>query len=233
MKNFFPSLFLRSFLEDWIDESSNLCMYTHMQLAKFPCVHLLASGWYLDCSHGFVPDVKELFYINLVCFAPKIIELEEEPVEDENPSPPTNEKDITPVKGKGKSKRVASSQVSTRFFTKASVQQNLAPATNVVGSPTAIPSAPLSNHVLAPSHSGATIPSVHRKRKAIAPDTSATSSKRSSSLCLIENMDMRELIEDLMKTKVPPPAYRRIQDFLTKVCVPFHCFLHSFHEIHH
>ena len=36
-----------------------------------------------------------------------------------------------------------------------------------------------------------------------------------------------------MKTKVPPPAYRRIQDFLTKVCVIFHCFLHSFHEVHH
>ena len=36
-----------------------------------------------------------------------------------------------------------------------------------------------------------------------------------------------------MKTKVPPPAYRCIQDFLTKVCVPFHCFLHSFHEVHH
>ena len=89
---------------------------------------------------------------------------------------------------------------------------------------------PLPNYVYAPSHSSATISSVLCKRKAIALDTFATSS---SSLCLIENVDMGELIEDLVETKVPPPAYRRIQDFLTKVCVLFHCFLHSFHEVHH
>ena len=37
-----------------------------------------------------------------------------------------------------------------------------------------------------------------RKRKAIAPHTSATSFEKSSSLSLIENVDMGELIEDLM-----------------------------------
>ena len=44
-------------------------------------------------------------------------------------------------------------------------------------------------------------------------------------------MGMGELIEDLIKTKVPPPAYRHRQESLTKVCMQFYCFIHSFHEI--
>ena len=114
-----------------------------------------------------------------------------------------------------------------------SIQRNVAPATTVVGSPSATPSIALSNPVVVPSHSGATTPSVSCKRKVVAPDTSATSSERSSSLSLIENVDMGEFIEDLMNTKVPPPAYRRIQDFLTKVCVHFYCFSLSFNVFEH
>ena len=44
---------------------------------------------------------------------------------------------------------------------------------------------------------------------------------------------MGELIEDLMKTKVLPPVYRCIQDFLTKVCMLFSFFIHSFLGVHH
>ena len=189
----------------------------------------------MDCSRGFVPVVEESLYNTLVSFAPEAIELEEEPDAD-IPAPPSTDKDVAPAKGKGKGKKVlahASSQVSTRSYTKASVQRTVAPATTVVGSPFATPSAPTLAPVAAPSHSGATIPSVPRKRKAVAPDTSATSSERSSSLSLIENVDMEELIEDLIKTKVPPPAYRRIQEFLTKVCIPFFCFFHSFNSVPH
>jgi len=78
----------------------------------------------------------------------------------------------------------------------------------VVGSPTATPFAALANPVVAPSHSGTTIPSVPRKRKAVALDTLAISSEMSSSLSLIEIMDMGEFNEDLMKTKfhLPPTA---------------------------
>jgi hypothetical protein len=47
------------------------------------------------------------------------------------------------------------------------------------------------------------------------------------------NVDMGELIEDLMKTKVPPLAYSCIQKFLTKVGVPFYFFIHSFYKIEH
>ena len=85
--------------------------------------------------------------------------------------------------------------------------------------------------IAAPSHSGATIPSVSCKGKIVAPDTFVTSSERSSSFSLIENVHMGELIEDLMKTKVPPPAYCRIQELLTNVCVSFYCFIHSFYRI--
>ena len=149
-----------------------------------------------------------------------MIELEEEPEED-NLAPPSNEKDVASVKRKGKGRKFvpfASSQVSTHSFTKASVQRTINPATTVAGSPTASPFAPLLSPIAAASHSVATIPSVLRKRKAVALDTSATSSEQSYNLSLIANVDMGELIENLKTTKVPPPAYHRIQDILTKVC---------------
>jgi hypothetical protein len=223
-KNAFPLSSLPSYLEDWLDEKYGHCVYTLMQLAKFPRAHLVAGGWYLDCSRGFVPEAEEALYINLVSSAPEAIELEEEPEEEEKPAPPPIVKEVGSSKGKGKGKRVASSQVSTRSYTKASVQRSPVPVATVVGSPSATPSAVAPDVVHAPSHSGVTLPSVPRKRKALAPDTSATSSEKSSSLALIENVDMGELIEELMRTKVPPPAYRRIQDFLTRVSATFSCF---------
>jgi hypothetical protein len=199
-----------------------------MQLAKFPRAHLAAGGWYLDCSRGFVPEFEEPLYSSLVSKAPEVIELEEEPEETEQPTPPVIVKEVGSAKGKGKGKRLASSQVSTRSFSKASTQRAPAPATTVVGSPSATPSAIPDDLVPAPSHSGVTLPSVPRKRKAVAPDTSANSSEKSSSLSLIENADMGELIEDLMRTKVPAPAYRRIQEFLIKVTATFSSlFIHG------
>jgi len=92
-----------------------------MQLAKFPREHLVAGGWYLDCSRGFVPEAEEALYSSLVSSAPEVIELEEEPKEDENPTSPPIVKEVGSAKGKGKGKRVASNQVSTHSYTKASV----------------------------------------------------------------------------------------------------------------
>ena len=140
MKIVLSSSSLPSFLEEWINDKSDLCVYTPMQLAKFSRMHLVAGGWYLDCSCRFVPDVEEPLYNNLVSSAPEVIELEEEPEKYENLAPPTNDKEVGPVKAKGKGKKVASSQVSTRSFTKASVER--AQATTVVGSPTTIFCAP-------------------------------------------------------------------------------------------
>jgi hypothetical protein len=86
-------------------------------------VHLEVGGWYLDCTREFVPDEEESLYINLVSSAHEVIELEEEPEEDMH-APRSIDKDVAPVKDKGKSGKVvphASSQVSTRSYTKASV----------------------------------------------------------------------------------------------------------------
>ena len=176
-----------------------------------------------------------MFYNTLVSSVREVIELVEEPEED-NPAPPSNEKDVASVKGKGKGRKVvyhASSRISTCSFTMASVQCIVGPAITVVGSPTATLFAPLPNPIVAPSHSDATILSVPRKRKVVAPDIFATSSERSSSLSLIENMGMAEHIEDLMKTKASPPAHRRIQEFITKDNVPSYCCIHSSHVIEH
>ena len=203
VKNALPSLSLPSFLEDWVDDNSNICVYTPMQLTKFPCVHLVAGGWYFDCFRAFVSDVKKSLYNNLVSSVLEVIKLEEEPEEDEKPAPLTNDKEVAPVKGKGKCKKVAFSQMSTCFFTKACVQRTPVLATTVVGSPTATPSVHSRDHALGLSYSGVTIPSVPRKSKAIALDTSATSSEKSSSLSLLKNVDMGDFIEDLMRSKVP------------------------------
>ena len=174
---------------------------------------MVAGGWYLDCYHGFVPEAEKSLFNTLIAFGPKVIELEEEPDENDNLAPSTNVKEVGSAKGKDKGKRVASSHVSTRSNSKASVQRTPTLVTTVVDSPTATSSA------VAPDllHSDVALPSVPRKKKAVAPDTSTTSSEKSSSLFLIENVDMEELIEDLMKTKIQPPAYRCIQEFITKV----------------
>ena len=65
-----------------------------MQREKFPRMHLVASGWYLDCSRGFVSNVEEPLYNSLASSALEVIELDEEPEEDETSAPPTNNKNM-------------------------------------------------------------------------------------------------------------------------------------------
>ena len=85
--------------------------------------------------------------------------------EEDNQTLPLTEKEVAQVKGKGKGKgrkvvRHAFFQVSTCSFTKVLVQQSVAPATTVGGSPNATPSAHAPNHVATLSHTDATISSV-------------------------------------------------------------------------
>jgi hypothetical protein len=75
-----------------------------MELAKFPRAHLVAGGWYLDRSRGFVPEFEEALYSSLVSSTPEVIKLEEESEEDENPAPPPIVKEVGSAKGKGKKK---------------------------------------------------------------------------------------------------------------------------------
>ena len=56
---------------DWVEDNPNLCVYTDMQLAKFPRVHL-------DCSRGSVPEVEKPFYKILICSAHEVNDLVEE-----------------------------------------------------------------------------------------------------------------------------------------------------------
>ena len=110
-----------------------------MQLNKFPHPHLVACGWYLDCSCGFVPEAEESLYNTLVSSGPEVIELEEEREEEDNLALPTNVKEFGSAKGKGKGKTVASTQVSTRSYSKASVLRTPTSATIVVDSRTTTP----------------------------------------------------------------------------------------------
>ena len=70
-----------------------------MQLVNFPCVHLVAGGWYLDYSRGLVPDVENPLYINLICVAHEVNKLEGVPEEDKNPTPHIIQKEVASVKG--------------------------------------------------------------------------------------------------------------------------------------
>ena len=75
----------------------------------------------------------------------------------------------------------------------------------MVGSPTASPFAPTLDPVDVHSQSSTTISSMSRKNNNVTSDTSPTSLEWSSSISLIENVDIEELNEDLIKTKVPLP----------------------------
>ena len=96
---------LPTFYLDWVDVNSNLCVYTHKQITKFPRVHLVAVGWYLDCSCEFVSEVEVELYNTFVSFAPEMIELEEEP-ETNISAPPPTENDVALVKGNSKGRKV-------------------------------------------------------------------------------------------------------------------------------
>ena len=91
--------------------------------------------------------------------------------EEDIPTPPPTKKVVPSVKDKGKCRKVvvhASFQVSTRSFTKASTQRNVASAITMVGNPTATHYTPAPDPIASPSYSSVTILSVPRKRKPIA-----------------------------------------------------------------
>jgi len=205
-----------------------------------------------------VPKDKEALYASLVASAPAVTELEELEEDDVSEAPPPKEKVVAKVKGK-KGKKVApeaSTQVTTRSYTRADVDRTTVPNTELHDSPLApstapspsfvapsmapssaprfspaIPSPHLSDapveHIPIPCGSNITIPSIARKRRAPKPDSSATSSETPTTLSLIENVDMVDLIEHRQKTGTTHPAYTRIQEFLTKVCTHSRYIFHS------
>jgi len=70
-KNALASSFLSTYLLDWMNVFSNLCMYTTTQTTKFYELHLQSAGWYFDCSLGFVPEEEKALFASLVSSAPE------------------------------------------------------------------------------------------------------------------------------------------------------------------
>ena len=102
--------------------------------------------------------------------------------------------------------------VVTRSTMKAAVEALATPVSTAVGSPSALPSMVLA----VASQSKAIVPSL-RKRKAVAPDASVTSSDAIPISVLIENADKEDLIKVYQVAKKHDPIYIRIQEFLTRV----------------
>ena len=179
-KNAFPTSSLPAFLTDWVNEQSLSYMYTGMQIVKFPVAHLLAGGWFLECSRGYVPKEEDDLYNKLVRSAPDVCDVVEELDEDVDVDPPATEKVVPPVKGK-KGKRgkkgmkdapQASTQVTTRSYTRATSQRTSVPDTSATGSPSTAPSIappvpifvaptppPLTAPLLEPSSAPSVVPS--------------------------------------------------------------------------
>lgn len=58
------------FFGAWIQPSSDLCIFTPVQLKKFSSAHLHGGGWYLECHVNFTPDEEVEFRNNIICTAP-------------------------------------------------------------------------------------------------------------------------------------------------------------------
>ena len=189
-------------------------MYSAEHLSLFGALHLRGGAWYLDCRPGFTPPGDEALFSSLSSIAP----IEAVPKEEEAAQPAQVVKPKR-IRGK-KAKDGAASEptdqstalVVTRSATKAAAEASAAHVSTVVGSPSALPSMVLA----VASQSKATVPSL-RKRKAVAPDASVTSSGAIPISVLIENMDMEDLIKVYQVAKKHDPIYIRIQEFLTRV----------------
>jgi hypothetical protein len=201
----------------------------------YPFAHLKQAGWYVDYSKGFVYPSEVHLFTSLNVEAPVDVVFHEPMVPEESVKGTKASKVVKEIKSK-KVKAALGTQasqatVSIRSATKAAAMASAAPAATFVGSP----SFPLALHALAPSHNTATVPSLSRKRKAFAAATSATSSKTVSTYSLIENVDIRVLMDHYTKTNSHQAAYLRIEEFLVKVevhfffhyCIHFYLVKHS------
>ena len=178
---------------------------------------------------GSVPSMENNLHRSLAKCAP--IGVVEDKVE---PSPAVEvekekiEKAKKGKKGKGKvaaAEAPSTANVATRSATKATAEASTALDVTGVGSPSMSP-LPVAKP---PSQSEAPIsqlPPNVRKKKAVAPDASVTSSGLISVSSLIENADMESLILAYMETNAHDAIYTRIQDFLGHVSFP--CPLNSF-----
>ena len=200
-----------------------------MPLLKFPHVHLLAGGWYLDYSRGFVPEVENPFTTALLALPLRCLNWKKS---RKKIFPLLNplRRMLRPSKVRARVGRLSPMHLpkfllvlTPRLPFNALLLQPL-PWLEVL--PPFLQSLSPIHYQLRPTTAQpshrclANVRLLHRIHRQLP--------QRSSSLSLIENVDMEELIEDFFKTKIQSPAYRRIQEFLTKVCMLFFCFILSF-----
>ena len=159
---------------------------------------------------------EKIFFSSLVSCAPEdsIVPFEKPDIVELPPPPPN-----TP-KGKGRAKNTAT-QVTSHIPTRSAPKTPIQPPT-VLQSPSGTPSfapslapfitlsASRAQIIATPSHSGTYLFSLPRKRKAALLDTSATSSESPTTLALIENVDMVQLMLDSELAGGTLPAYTRI-----------------------
>ena len=205
---------LPAYMQLYLDDSSEVFIYSAEYVSLFGAPHLRGGAWYLDCRPGYTPPGEEALFSSLSSIAP----VEAVPEEEEAPQLAQVEKPKR-VRGKKAKDGVASKPaaqstalVVTRSAMKAAAEASAAHISTVVGSLSALPSMVLA----VASQSKATVLSL-QKRKAVAPDASVTSSGAIPISILIENADMEDLIKVYQVAKKHDPIYICIQEFLTRV----------------
>ena len=53
---------LPAYLESYIDNSSEVFMYSAEHMRSFGALHLRGGAWYLDCQPGFTPPGEEAYF---------------------------------------------------------------------------------------------------------------------------------------------------------------------------
>ena len=192
--------YMRSYLEDSSEEFAE-------HVSSFGAPHLRGKAWYLDCRPGYTPPGEEALFSSLSSIAP--VEAVSEGEEAPQPAQVVKPKRVWGKKAKDgttiKPTAQSTTLVVTRSATKVAAEASAALVSTAVGSPSALPSMVLA----VASQSEATVPSL-RKRKAVAPDASITSSGAIPIFVLIKNVDMEDLIKVYQVAKKHDPIYIRI-----------------------
>ena len=69
---------LPAFLQSYLDDSSEVFMYSAEHVSSFGTPHLRGGAWYLDCRQRFTPPGEEALFSSLSSIAPVEAVLEEE-----------------------------------------------------------------------------------------------------------------------------------------------------------
>ena len=62
--------FLPAYLQSYIDDSSEVFIYSAVHVSSFGASHLRSGAWYLDCRPGYTPPGEEALFSSLSSIAP-------------------------------------------------------------------------------------------------------------------------------------------------------------------